>query len=130
MLKLAPSEVQELARQVAAVREVAPAAGELLHQLVTEAKGSGVRIEVTELPRRSRYLTTGQVAEMFQVTERAVRKWCNSGRIRADQPGGPDGEWRIPEDQFAATHEAMTRLQRTAAEIAARHGGPDDFFER
>ncbi len=130
VLELTRSQVLEISRQVSAVREVAPTAGELLEQLVTEVKGCGIRIEVRELPRRPRYLTTAQVAEMFQVSERAVRKWCQRGRIRAEQPGGPDGDWRIPEDQFAATHEGMTRLQRTAAEIADRYGGPDVSFER
>lgn len=130
VLELAPSDVLEIARQLSAVREVAPAAGALLDRLVTESKGNGIRIEVRELPCRPRYLTTAQVAEMFLVSERAVRKWCKSGRIRAEQPGGPDGDWRIPEDQFGATHEALTRLHRTATDIAARHGGPDDYFER
>ncbi|HEY8414800.1 MAG TPA: helix-turn-helix domain-containing protein, partial [Thermaerobacter sp.] len=75
-------------------------------------------------------LSPREVAGLFEVTERTVRKWCAQGKIVAFQPAGRGGEWRIPVDQFAATPEQIRAFRQATREIAARYGGPIDDFER
>lgn len=79
---------------------------------------------------QKRLLTPREVADMFGVSERAVRKWCEQGKIVAFQPGGRGGEWRIPADQFAATPEQIRAFRRVTEEIVAKYGGEIDDFER
>lgn len=83
---------------------------------------------VVEVRRPARELTTAQVAEMFAVTDRAVRAWCEAGRIAAHRT--PGGEWRIPADQFQASHEDVLRFRETVKKLSARFSGrpePDEF---
>ena len=42
-----------------------------------------------------RYLTTAEAAEALQVSQRCIVAWCESGKIKAIQPGGKKGAWRI-----------------------------------
>lgn len=83
---------------------------------------------VVEIRRPVRELTTAQVAEMYAVSDRTVRSWCDSGRIIAHRT--PGGEWRIPADQFQASNEEVHRFRETVAKLNARFAGqpePDDF---
>lgn len=38
-------------------------------------------------------LTTGQVAAAFNVTPQTIRRWCESGELRAIRL--PSGVWRV-----------------------------------
>ena len=117
VLDLPPAEVLELEKEKSHLSpERTPTVYRLVERAIRQA--------------RRRLLTPREVAEMFDVTERAVRKWCERGKIVAFQPSGPGGEWRIPADQFAVTPEQMLRFRRTVQEIAAKYGEEIDDFER
>ena len=47
-----------------------------------------------------RLLTTREVAEHYRVTERTIRNWVRSGRLRPKRT--PTGRLRFPEDQLDA----------------------------
>lgn len=42
------------------------------------------------------FLTTTQVAAMFQVRQKRVRQWIENGQLRAVRTPGGRGTWRIP----------------------------------
>lgn len=117
VLTLLPEEVMELEKEKP---RLSPTQTPVAYRLVDEAIRQA----------RRRYLSPRQVAEMFDVTERTVRKWCEQGKIIAFQPSGPGGEWRIPADQFAATPEQIRAFRQTAQEIAAKYGEDIDDFEQ
>jgi excisionase family DNA binding protein len=47
------------------------------------------------------YVSVQQVADEFGVSTRAVWLWVRSGRVRAIQPGGRQGKYRIPVEEIA-----------------------------
>jgi excisionase family DNA binding protein len=63
------------------------------------------------------YYTTGEVAKVFQVSDRMVRKWCEQGRVRALQT--PGGAWRIYASQFPELQKVQN-FQKTAGQINER----------
>lgn len=75
------------------------------------------------------YYRTDEIAKVFQVTDRMVRKWCKQGKIYALQT--PGGSWRIPASQFKDLPKVQT-FQDTAVTINKRFkNSPDiDEFER
>lgn len=117
VLKLAQQEVIELEKE---------------KEYLSRTRTPIVYRVVEEVLRQAqrRYLSPREVAEMFGVTERAVRKWCEQGKIAAFQPAGRGGEWFIPADQFPATPEQIRAFRQTAQEIAAKYGEEIDDFER
>lgn len=42
---------------------------------------------------RDELLTTGQVADLLSVTPQTIRRWCESGHLRAIRL--PSGVWRV-----------------------------------
>ncbi|GAB6901939.1 helix-turn-helix domain-containing protein [Kineosporia succinea] len=45
----------------------------------------------------SRFLTTGQVADLLGLSRWTIRRKCEAGDYKgADRPAGPTGQWRIP----------------------------------
>ncbi|HHU83473.1 MAG TPA: helix-turn-helix domain-containing protein [Firmicutes bacterium] len=56
------------------------------------------KIDFTPVVEEEKYYTTKEIAEVYQVTDRMVRKWCESGKIKAMQT--PGGKWRILSSQF------------------------------
>ncbi|MEW6048001.1 MAG: helix-turn-helix domain-containing protein [Bacillota bacterium] len=78
-----------------------------------------------------RYLTPRDVAEMLDVTEQAVRAWCERGLIDAIQPAGHKGVWRIPASQFAVSPEQLRDIVEKIRAINRRLGyGETDDHER
>ncbi len=103
----------------------------LLDTLIASAASApGIQLEVRPLDATDRLLSTQAVAEMVGVSDRAVRKWCEQGRIVATQPGGSRGDWRIPASQFAASPEEMSTLRARAMRLSQKYGGPLDDYER
>lgn len=74
----------------------------------------------------SQYLTTAQVAGIFRVPNRVVRKWCRVGLIWATRVG-QRGPWRILRSQFSVGPEEVQRLLDTVARINSRF--EDDLDE-
>jgi excisionase family DNA binding protein len=57
----------------------------------------------------TQYLEVSDLAEHFQVSRKTVIGWIRSGKLRAIQPGGRHGAYRIP----------ATELERLKGGIAA-----------
>ncbi len=58
-----------------------------------------------------RHLSLSEVAELMEVTERTVRRWIKSGRLKAYKPGR---DYRIPESavkEFIERSEAYPKAQ-------------------
>ena len=47
-----------------------------------------------------RFLDVGQTALALGVSGATVRRWVHNGRLKAVQPGGPQGALRIPESEL------------------------------
>jgi excisionase family DNA binding protein len=56
-------------------------------------------------------LTTDQAAEMLDVSERTVRRWCEEGRLKATRidPESGGSPWRIPQEAVDRFLEARKR---------------------
>jgi len=76
----------------------------------------------TDRASQQRFLTTREVAEMFDVSSRMVRRWCEDQRVRASRT--PGGHWRIPAEQFRATPEQLKHFTRTIEEMNERFDDP------
>ena len=88
----------------------------------------GITIAEPDLPR---WLTTRDVADIFRISERVVRRWCEQGHVVAMRTPGPRGVWRIRANQFAASSDAVTTLLDTVARLNRRFdAGPPDEYER
>lgn len=109
VLELQPEDVAALEKEL---EQISPAETPVAHRLVEAVLGNIGR----------RFLSPREVAGLFEVSERAVRKWCEQRKIVAFQPAGRRGEWRIPADQFAATPEQIRAFRQTTQAIAAKHG--------
>lgn len=133
MLTLKPTDIEHLReeRQVLSSLRSKSVLLEIVDTLISSGESaSGVRVEVKRIDGSDQLLSTHEVAVMFGVSERAVRKWCERGRIIALQPGGSGGDWRIPASQFPATVEEMKALYATAKRLSDKYGGPLDDYER
>ncbi len=58
-------------------------------------------------PLRDKLLSTGIVAGRLCVSERTVRRLCETGQIRAGQVGT---QWRIPESAYRAYYQRVFGL--------------------
>lgn len=117
-LRLPREDVEALRHELAAVDpRRAPTVRRIVEDLLRKGE------------RPSRLLSPRELAQILQVSERTVRKWCERGLIFAIQPGGPRGAWRIPADQFPVDLEAIPRFLRLGREIVAKYGGPMDDYE-
>lgn len=131
VLHVARDDVRSLTREIKNLPAgVAPTLKRLAEEVLEAAGPEGDEVVVDIRPARSEWLTPKQVAEMFGVTERAVRKWCRRGTLKAVQPGGPRGDWRIPRSQFAASPEEVRVLLETVSDINRRFKGEVDDYER
>ncbi len=54
--------------------------------------------------KRTRYLTTGEVAQVFEVSATAVKKWIQQGKLRAVRT--PGGHFRILTQDFQRFRKA------------------------
>ena len=88
-----------------------------------------VEIDFIPLCKEKKLLRTSEVAEVYQVSDRMVRKWCETGKIKALQT--PGGGWRIPASQFADL-EKVQGFQETAEKINRRFKDSPEIeeFER
>lgn len=76
---------------------------QLMEKLVREthddAQTVRIIIELNGSPAPEKeYLSTAEVAALFQMSQQQVRRWCESGKIRAFQ--SPQGTWKIYASQF------------------------------
>ncbi len=76
----------------------------MMRQLVREnpeqaKKGIRVAIELKNQDSPDvEWLSTKEVADMFDVSQQQVRRWCESARIRGERT--PGGTWKIANSQF------------------------------
>lgn len=61
------------------------------------------------------YLTTGEVAEILKVTDRAVRNWILSGRLEALRPFG---RWRVTRQQLDAFMNSSSSVSPVEISVA------------
>ncbi len=54
--------------------------------------------------KRNRYVTTGEVAQVFEVSATAVKKWIQQGKLRAVRT--PGGHFRITTQEFQRFRKA------------------------
>ncbi|MGH7417805.1 MAG: excisionase family DNA-binding protein [Candidatus Rokuibacteriota bacterium] len=54
--------------------------------------------------KRKHYLTTGEVAQVFEVSGTAVKKWIQQGKLRALRT--PGGHFRIATQDFQRFRKA------------------------
>jgi excisionase family DNA binding protein len=47
-----------------------------------------------------RLLTVTDVAKALAVDEETIRRWVRAGKVKAIQPGGQRGTYRIPESEL------------------------------
>jgi len=80
---------------------------------------------ITPIKERKWY-TTKDIAEMYQVTDRMVRKWCESGRIYAIQT--PGGKWRIPSSKFADL-DKVEAFRETVENINKRFNNSPEIMD-
>jgi excisionase family DNA binding protein len=76
-----------------------------------------VEIDFIPIGTNKKLLRTNEVAAAFQVSDRMVRKWCETGKIQALQT--PGGGWRIPASQFPEL-EKVKSFQETVEKINQR----------
>ena len=131
MVTLTPEDISALRREEQQLSSDFPRLRDLIHTLGTlSASGEPVGITVAE-PEVPRWLTTRDVADMFRISERAVRHWCEQGHVVAMRTPGPRGVWRIRADQFAASSDAVTTLLDTVVRLNRRFDAkPPDEYER
>lgn len=131
MVTLKPEDVSALRREEQQLPSDFPRLRDLIRKLGTlTASGEPVRITIAE-SGAPRWLTTRDVADMFRISERAVRHWCEQGHVVAIRTPGPRGVWRIRADQFAAAPGAVNTLLDTVGRLNRRFDGePPDDYER
>jgi excisionase family DNA binding protein len=56
-------------------------------------------VEEKEEARVSKYYSTTEVANLFEVSNNAVRLWAKQGKIQGIQPVGR-GHWKFPKEQI------------------------------
>lgn len=72
-----------------------------------------IEIDFIPLGASKKFLRTNEVAEAFQVSDRMVRKWCETGKIKALHT--PGGGWRIPASQFTELEKINQRFKDSPA---------------
>lgn len=129
MVTLEPEEVLALRREEQQLPSDFPMLRDLIQKLGSlSASGQPVHITVSEPPQ---WLTTRDVADMFRISERAVRHWCEQRHVAAIRTPGTRGVWRIRADQFAAPPEAVHALLDTVKRINQRfEAAPPEDYER
>jgi excisionase family DNA binding protein len=76
-----------------------------------------------------RHLTLSEVAGLMGVSERTVRRWIKSGKLRAYKPGR---DYRIPEGAFrafVAESEISPKARRSSLEPSLFNGYEDEHRE-
>lgn len=64
-------------------------------------------------------LSTAEVAEKFHVSQQAVIKWCEKGKIKCMKT--PGGTWKIPADQFKTTKEQDRAIDKVFSKMWEKH---------
>lgn len=130
MVTLEPEEVVALRREEQQLPRDFPLLRDLIRKLESlSAPGRPLYISVGG--SNVRWLTSQEVAGMFRISERAVRHWCEQGRIAAIRTPGSRGVWRIRADQFAASPEAVNMLVDTVTNMNQRFDtAPSEDYER
>ena len=130
MVKLEPEEVSGLRREERKLPGDFPMLRELIHKLES-LSASGQPGHITVADPATEWLTSREVADMFRISERTVRHWCEEGHVRAIRTPGKRGVWRIRADQFAAPPEAVHGLLDTVKRINQRfEADPPEDYER
>lgn len=81
------------------------------------AAAEAIAVDFTPVESNKKFYRTREIAEIFQVSDRMVRKWCEAGKISALHT--PGGEWRIPAAQFNNLEKVM-EFQDTVEKINDR----------
>jgi excisionase family DNA binding protein len=133
VIELAAKDIEALSREVATVRQKdAPTVARVVREIIRSMGTTGGEIIVRPVSQPEIFLTTSQVAAMYQVSDRVVRKWCESGRLRAARVG-EKGEWKIFRSQFSAGPEEVRALVDTLSSINKRfekEEEEDNTYER
>ncbi len=128
VIALQPSRVRTLTRELKTAAQQTPAIEGLVSEIVHGIGETGGEIVLRPTSAED-FLTTADVAKMYRVTDRVVRKWCEAGHIKATRVG-PRGEWRVLRSQFTAGPEAVRRLLDAATRINGRFQGEEiDGYE-
>ncbi len=128
VIALQPAKVKTLARELeSSAAKLMPETAGLVVAIVQGIGEAGGEI-LLRPTAEGRFLTTAEVAQMYRVTDRVVRKWCEAGHLQAERVG-PRGEWRILRSQFSAGPVEVRKLLETAARINRRFEGEeiDDY---
>ena len=102
----------------------------LLELFDEAATTSAETIQIDVIPMvQKKYYKTNEIAEVYQVSDRMVRKWCSQGKISALRT--PGGSWRIPTSVFGDLQKVKA-FQETAEQINERFSNyPEiDDFEK
>ncbi|NLW46165.1 MAG: helix-turn-helix domain-containing protein [Firmicutes bacterium] len=90
-------------------------ASKLLAHLNQIAESTAEAYQIDIYPVKEKlYYTTAEIAKIFEVSDRMVRKWCEQGKIHALQT--PGGAWRILASQFKDLTKVQ-EFQKTAEQI-------------
>ena len=129
VIALRQEEVRALAREMETdAAKQTPTMVRLISEVLQGIGATGGELILRPMTDQGAFLTTAQVAEMFQVSDRVVRKWCETGRLKATRIGDR-GEWHIHRSQFAAGPEEVRHLLDTVTRINSRFQGEeiDDY---
>ena len=127
VIALQPSRVRTITSELETAAKQTPTIAGLVAEIVQGIGETGG--EIVLLPAAvDDFLTTAEVAQMYRVTDRVVRKWCEAGYVKATRVG-PRGEWRILRSQFAAGPAEVRKLLDTVTRINSRFQGEeiDDY---
>ena len=117
------------------VHEVARQMVQTIRQLVSENPSeveNGIRVvlDFNTSPIAGDYVGTTDIAERFGMSQQQVRRWCEEGRIIAEQT--PGGTWRIPTSQFkglGAMASQAKRKRKSFQSVAGAWKGHDELRE-
>lgn len=92
---------------------------EQLQDLLERAAEKGAQRALAGAPRAplTEWVTPAQAAPRFGVDEKTVRRWCESGRIRAERHGS---RWRIDRAALPASQPGTPEEHGRAAVVAFR----------
>ena len=117
------------------VNEVARQMVQTIRQLASENPAeveNGIRVVLNwnTWPKAGDYVGTAYIAERFGMSQQQVRRWCEEGRIIAEQT--PGGTWRIPASQFkglGAIASKEKRKRKSIQSVAGAWKGHDELRE-